>query len=389
MDFELTLRYLYGKPQSDFDALLIHLEDMIDTFERNVEATMTLYGQSYLSEKEKIKNTFRVQWKAANEVYKEAYEEISGDDSEKNAWAAHKANFAYIEGEEQSAEEFVDRNHREMIDHYNKSATAMLYSILEGQFRRFAELLRLLGNHILTVEDLVQKNYLDGIVKYLEKVIGLNVTTIKPYIEKLQPLRLLRNKIMHNNGEFPDIEGTELSKFVKDSNHMLDWEQEFDEAALWTETVDEVKRYYVLRIKNIEFLQPFYKLIREFFNELFWLADEHLNHQPIAERLKYAAGFVGREIRVESTTIIEVDKGKKIKATVINDGEDEPKSFDFSITVTRSSKNKFEVINQVPNADRLDRLAAYIQKNPHIILKSVLQGFNIGNRTTAVNVKFC
>jgi hypothetical protein len=387
MDFELTLRYLYGKPQSDFDALLQHLEELIDTFERNARATSELYGRSYLAEREKIKEAFKGYWETAGEIYAEAYEEVSGDESEKDAWAAHKAGYREIERDEQIAEEIVDRNHREMIDHYNKSATAMLYSILEGQFRRFSELLRQIGNHVLSVEDLVQRDYIEGIYKYLEKVIGIDTSSIEHFKDKFQPLKRLRNKIMHNNAEFPDIDATELNKIVKESKGMLDWEKEMDEYANWDDE-DNVKRYYVLRIKNIDYLEPYYKLIREFFNELFWLADEHLAHQPIAERLKYAAGFVGRDIRVENTSIINVDKGRKIKATVINDSEEQPSTFEFAITVTRATKSAFSILNQVPDAPRLDRLAAYIEKNKHIILKSVLQGFNIGNRTTAIRVLF-
>jgi hypothetical protein len=387
MDFDLAVRYLYGKPQSDFDALLQHLEELIDTFERNAEATSLLYGQSYLEEREKIKKTHKEYWVAAGKVYKEAYEEVSGDEYEKDSWAVHQAGYSEIERDEQIAEEIVDRNHREMIDHYNKSATAMLYSILEGQFRRFSELLRQMGGHVLSVEDLAQRDYIEGIYKYLEKVIGIDTASIEHFKEKFQPLKRLRNKIMHNNAEFPDIEATELNKIVEDSQGMLDWEKEMDEYADWDDK-DNVKRYYVLRIKNIDYLERYYRLIREFFNELFWLADAHFKHQPIAERLKYAAGFVGRNIRVENTSITNVAKGRSIKATIINDGEEEPISFVFAITVTRATKSTFSILNQVPDAPRLDRLAGYIRKNPHIILKSVLQGFNIGNRTTAVKVLF-
>lgn len=387
MDFDLTVRYLYGKPQSDFDALLEHLEELIDTFERNAKATTALYTESYLAEKEKVKKEFSAIWEAAHEVYKEGYDEISGDESQRDAWASHKASYGQIEGEERTVEENIDCNHREMIDHYNKSATAMLYSILEGQFRRFSELLRLMGNHKLSVEDLQQRDYIEGIYKYLQLVIALDTTSILPFKEKFQPLKRLRNKIMHNNAEFPEIEATELNKIVEDSKGMLDWEREMDEFANWDDT-DQVKRYYTMRIKNIEYLEPYYKLIREFFNELFWLADAHFQHQPIAERLKYAAGFVGRDITVANTAITEVDKGRKIKATIINNEGEKPASFDFGITVTRAGKNSFSVINQVPDAPRLDRLTAYMKKNPHIILKSVLQGFNIGNRTASVNVLF-
>lgn len=387
MDFDLTLRYLYGKPQSDFDALLQHLEELIDTFERNAEATSLLYGQSYLEEREKVKKTFKEYWAAAGKVYKEAYEEVSGDDHERDSWAVHKAGYREIERDEQISEEIADRNHREMIDHYNKSATAMLYSILEGQFRRFSELLRQMGGHVLSVEDLAQRDYIEGIYKYLEKVIGIDTTSIEPFKEKFQPLKRLRNKIMHNNAEFPDIEATELNKIVEDSKGMLDWEKEMDEYADWDDK-DNVKRYYVLRIKNIDYLEPYYKLIREFFNELFWLADAHFKHQPIAERLKYAAGFVGRNISVENTSISDVDKGRKIKATIVNNDVDEPGSFDFTITVTRAARNTFSILNQVPDTPRLNRLAGYIKKNPHIILKSVLQGFMIGNQTASVKVLF-
>ncbi|HVW97053.1 MAG TPA: hypothetical protein VHA56_13870 [Mucilaginibacter sp.] len=385
MDFDLISRYLYGKPQSDFDALLQHLEELIDTFERNAKATSALYAQSYLEQREKVKEIFKDNWGVAAKIYEEAYEEIAGDESQKAEWAFYKADYGELQRSEQIAEEMVDRNHREMIDHYNKSATTMLYSILEGQFRRFSELLRLMGGHLLSVEDLAQRDYIDGTYKYLEKVIGIDTTLIKPYKEKLQPLQRLRNKIMHNNAEFPDVEATELNKIVEDSNGMLDWEKEEDEYANWDEE-DNVRRYYVLRIKNIEYLKLYYKHIREFFNELFWLADAHFNHQPIAERLKYAAGFVGRNIRVENTSITNVNKGRKIKATVINDDKEQPHTFEFVITVTRASKNTFSIINQVPEAPRLDRLTDYIKKNPRIILKSVLQGFNIGNPNTAVAV---
>lgn len=385
MDFDLTLRYLYGKPQSDFDALLQHLEELIDSFERNAKSTSVLYGQSYLEEREKVKESFKDYWEKASVIYKKAYDEVSGDDSVKDAWAVNEAGYREIERDEQIAEEMIDRNHREMIDHYNKSATAMLYSILEGQFRRFSDLLKQMGNHVLSVEDLAQRDYIEGIYKYLEKVIGVDTTSIEPFKEKFQPLKRLRNKIMHNNAEFPDIEATELNKIVEESNGMLDWEKEMDEFANWDDE-DNVKRYYVLRIKNIDFLDPFYKLIREFFNELFWLADAHFKHEPISERLKYAAGFVGRNIRAEGTTITNVDKGRKIKTTIINDGDDAPSSFEFTITVTRAAKSTFTIMNQVPDAPRLDRLVGYIEKNRHIILKSILQGFNIGNRTTAVKV---
>jgi hypothetical protein len=190
MDFDLTVRYLYGKPQSDFDALLEHLEELIDTFERNAKATTVLYAESYLAEKEKVKKEFAAIWEAAHEIYKEGYDEMSGDESQRDAWASHKANYGQIEGEEQTVEENIDRNHREMIDHYNKSATAMLYSILEGQFRRFSELLRLMGNHKLSVEDLQQRDYIEGIYKYLQLVIGLDTTSILSFKDNAQQCRI-------------------------------------------------------------------------------------------------------------------------------------------------------------------------------------------------------
>jgi hypothetical protein len=387
MNFDLTWYFLFNKPQSPFDAYLFHVDEMLDVFEQNTTSTTELYRNEYGNAKSLISESIKKQVEDARIIYKQAYDEIEGDDYEKDNYASNKAGYQEIQEEDHYQHEQLLRKFQEMTDHFNKSSLAMTYSMLESQFRRYCELLKDITDQKLSIDDLEQSNYLLSMFNYLEKVIGLPMKSLEKFKLIFKELQFLRNKIMHNGAEFPNNKNEELKTIITKSDKLLVLEKERTPSSDW-DAEETISPYYILRVKKIEYLHRYFEAISSFFNELFWLSDALLKHQPIAGRIKHVASFLSKDISITDTMIADVKKGKNIRATITSANLEKPFNIKISITVTRAAKASFQITNQYENFEKLARLTDYIRWQPKIVTNEILQGFFMGKGKRAISVIF-
>jgi Asp-tRNA(Asn)/Glu-tRNA(Gln) amidotransferase C subunit/menaquinone-dependent protoporphyrinogen IX oxidase len=343
-DFGFSMYFLEGPELSRLEQFFIRVQDKLQIYQRHTETTVQLYHEEYREQMSTHKSAFGAAMKTANEAYKRHYDEINGSDDDKHQYAMHEAGIQEIEYHFANAEEALQLHFTEMADHFNKSALVTLYALLETELRRLCGLLQKHFNRRVSLDRFEQSDYLKSIMEYIDLIIEMDTTSLKPHISKIEALQFLRNRIMHNGGEFPLDKQEFLEDLVKTSDGGLTLE----------EIPDEQTR--LLRVKS-KYLLPFYDLISELFREAFRQLNGKMGFTFLAGRLTYLFRFLAPDADVIYLQHKAVKNGHCFVFRVESKAAEKPFAFSCNLTIATATKDELIFTNQleqpVPNLDRL------------------------------------
>ena len=122
------------------------------------------------------------------------------DDEHAHDHASHISGMDSLYYNAQSQDESINQRFEALYHYFTKSSLAQAYALLESELRSFCNHLQSSLGYKIGLEHLKQKDYLQSMSNYLELVADLEMAALKQYFSQIQ---FLRNKIMHNGGEFP------------------------------------------------------------------------------------------------------------------------------------------------------------------------------------------
>jgi len=361
-DFGFSMYFLEGPKLSTPERFFIQVQHKLQLYKRHTETTIKLYQDEFKERMAKHKKVAQAAMAEANEAYKRHYEEIEGDDQNKHSYAAHESGIDELQYHFSNEEEALKNNFSEMADHFNKSALVTLYALMETELRRLCGQLQVHYKKRVSLERFEQGDYFKSIIEYLDQIIELDITGFQPYQTKVVPLQFLRNKVMHNCGEFPLPITEYLDDLVKTSDSGFSLEDIPDE------------QLTIVRVRS-KFVLPFYDLISEMFSELFRLLNEKERFSFLSDRLAYLCRFLAPDVTVTYQEQKAVKNGQVYTFLVESKALEQPFTFLCKFTIADAGKEELVVTNQLEEeVNNLDRLIAGLVKQDHII-RQALGGF--------------
>ncbi len=142
-------------------------------------------------------------------------------------------------------------NHNKFPELLNNSMFLVIYSIFENHYQG---LCKMAGNKInskLSVKDISShEGYIFQCKKYMEKVIGLELSSANNEWNEISKYQLIRNKIAHNNSQLNEVKN-DLKHFIKIKPG-----------------IEYFKESSTIYINDIAFLISFIDVIKMYFDRL-------------------------------------------------------------------------------------------------------------------------
>lgn len=135
----------------------------------------------------------------------------------------------------------------------NNSFLIMSYSIFERKLFEICAYCRDEENEQKTVNDMSSRSHIDKCRKYLENIIGVNLSNVQNEWLIIKNYKEIRNSIAHNNGVVKEkvSEQKEFREFLRSNNYT---------------TYDIASR--TVSIESIKFISDFTELIKEYISKL-------------------------------------------------------------------------------------------------------------------------
>ena len=317
-------------------------EIKIELYERNVTSTNALYVKDNAEFIKNITEEYDRDIVRAYNDYTRFYGESDGvNDSERRQDALTKSGEQDIQGYYDYQVAQAKGQLEEMLDYFARSSIVIVHSLLETELRKLCHLLQYEVQSKLALEDLEAKNYIKASLKYLELVIGMNLEDIYAIADKMEEIQYVRNRIVHNGGEFG---------FEK--NDVLDQTVRSLSAYLTLEVVEDGK-LRVIKFPNTEIVSYAYSLMRRFFIELLWKLEEKLRYPILCDRLKVLFDFP-KDSSIITGSKVKTTKGSRTVSVDIK--KRNGLKFNCNITIVKSVKREVELINQLEPADAIKEI---------------------------------
>jgi hypothetical protein len=361
-DFGFSMYFLDGSELGVLEKFFIQVQQKLLIYKRHTQTTVNLYQEEFKERLAGHQQNSQEALQKANEAYSRYYEEIDGDDYDKHSFAAHESGIDEIRHHFAMEEEALKQNFVEMADHYNKSALSTLYALMEAELRRYCAHLQTYYHKRISLERFEQGDYFRSIVEYFDQVIELNTASLQPYLTRLVTLQYLRNKIMHNGGEFPIPAPEFLEGNVKTSDGGLRLEELPDEAL------------QILRVKS-KYVIPYYELIGELFKEMFRILHEKEGCSFLSGRLAYLFRFLAPDCTVTYLEQKAIKAGTQYLFRVASPASEPPFSFLCKYSLSEAAKDEVVFTDQLENStDNLARLMTGLAGRSDI-LQQAMAGF--------------
>lgn len=159
----------------------------------------------------------------------------------------------------------------------------------------------------------------------------METENIKNYVSKLKDIQFIRNNIVHSISIFTDVDTiSKISKKHKDSLH-FNSENQF------------------LKITKSKFIKELFKLLKEFYEDLFWLIDKKQNSLIVLNGLSHWLGLMDNKIMIENFKFIKFTSVEKQMYFKVIPNDTKIPNFECKITLKKSTQKSFESIIQVEN----------------------------------------
>lgn len=328
----------------------------------NSKKTRELYKKEFLEIDAKNRKDFSEANGQAAIKYKEVFAEIEGDEHLKHSYADHESGYREIGIHYELTEEALKMDFMEMADNFNKSSLIVQYALLESELRRLCGLLKDILKKRIALSDIEAGDYLNSIYNYLDKVIEIEMDSILPFQNKFKDIQYIRNRIVHNGGEFSLEANDTLDQFVESHKGSVKLE------------VLKHENIRILRMPKNDVVSQFYDLTHDFFGELFWVIERKRSYVTLIERITFLFAFLSGKTCVKLIESNIVNKGRQFVFKIdTNDGT--IADFNCKLTIRSAKKSAVSLINQLDKHEMIDRLVDQLSNHNSVVMEDVLQGF--------------
>lgn len=187
---------------------------------------------------------------------------------------------------------------------------------------------------------------------------------LKTYISKLKDIQFLRNGIVHNASIFSKI--SKVSNIVKKYKQSLGFDIENNS----------------LRIINSKFIKDFILLLKNFYEQLFWLLDIRQESIIIKNGLSHWFGFIDNKISINSIKIEKTTETEKVISFFAVPHNNSIQKFKGKITLKKMKQNSFDYTNQTGDS----KIESFLKNEKKIQgnnFMEIFEPFNLHHSTFA------
>ena len=250
----------------------------------------------------------------------------NGSDEFAHQYAMNQSGLDYLFEEHSSDIEQINIEYNNFLDLYSKSILIAIYSLNESKLNEIAETAADVFTKKIKPLHFNSRDYLEASFQYLNLVIDLELDSLQKYLPKLKDLQYLRNKIIHNEAKFIELE--QVSKIVKNHKNLL--------------SLDERNQ---LEIKGSKFIRDLFELFSDFYQALFWLVDARQDSAILKNGFEHWLGILDREVVVEQLKITNTSISEKQIYFKVNFKNFKPSALEFKITLKKGNFS-FTYFNQ-------------------------------------------
>jgi len=372
MDYGAIMYYISSKSFKGLDSFFSELDKKIALSERNTIATFSLYQQDHLTSHASLKSTFEHEMKLADSKYNAAYKEINGGDDIKHAYAANESGWGYLTQRNAMDSELLDLRFEEMTNNLFTSSIISLYVLLESELKRLCNYWRKLTHNRIEISDFGQRDYVGASYKYIDKVMGINMSSIDSHLNKLKDLQNLRNRLIHDGGVLLVEQLKSVKKLTDSSNGGLIYTLDGDE--------------YLLKITKIDYATHWHQVIRDFFENIFWSIDLQMEHRFLKARMQYLLGVLNPHIYIKNFTATQKNSKYELSFTVESNDFESLYNFKVRMIIRNSSYQHVKATTEVIDNEQIVRLITILNEEQHLFWDRTFSGFILNGKIREVKI---
>lgn len=359
------------RDMSDIERFFYGLKKKISIYRHHLKLTDDLYKRELVESEKRLEKDFERNKKAGEVRYESALEEM-GNSEYAEDYANDQSGLEEIYHYHDLDVRYNRERFQEVHSIFNKSALIGLYSLFEAESLKLSCFLRKHFDKRIGYQDLKSENYLKGYLNYFDLVLELDIANLSKFENKLNDLRIIRNKIVHENGDFSDSKN-KLDSLVSDSSGTL--------------RIDMENSSYTLEIDSIIYLDRYFEVIEEYFEQLFWEIDKKQEWPLLKEKSEYLFKFIDTKLRVESVKADISPPKRKVQIYLNNSSTDEPLEFKVDLILKKSPRDKIKVHNELSDVSNAKKFADNLYTINDILNDQIFNGFHFSEKRLGLEMK--
>ncbi|WP_461789722.1 hypothetical protein [Pedobacter sp.] len=367
-----------AEPKSRLEIFFSTLKYRINSHIEHIEVTDSLYKKQLSEARQQLEDSFIEPLKIATKRYKELVGdgEVSPSDDQ---IASHESGLSDLENEHSFQDHELSERFDELGSMFNNSALIQTCSLLEKELKDLCYLLQDEENELISLEDFASRDYIGGCLKYLTLVIKLDNTILEPYLNKIKDLQFLRNRIVHDRGEF-------LKSDEKLRDNLKIIKEIIKKSSNRVELIEE-HRYHELKIKEASYVLDYYKHILEFFQTILWLIENRFNHKLLKSKLIRLIGSTQKKAKIKFVDYKATIGKFEVKYLLTFNGKVVPKQFEVLLEITKRKGAAVYSSYKGPKNDIIEQLSANLREQSFIILNE-FHDYVIIRKELGIAIKF-
>lgn len=318
------------KIENEFEPIFKDFKHQIYIYQRQFDLTSKSYVNEWDDEIKTNDLNYKEQKAKADIIYKK---EIEGyeKDQDVHSYAMNASGLEIISHQHYSQKEEIDDEYKDFLDLYSKSILIALYSLNESKLNRIIEIASNVFNQKIKPSHFSQRDYLNSSILYLNLVIEIDTKKLETHISKLKDIQFLRNGIVHSSSIYSEIEkASEIAVKYKESLN-------------FNTSSNSIK------ITKSKFIKTFFQLLKDFYEDLFWLLDLKQDSVIIKNGLSYWLGVLDNKIVISAIKFEKFTQSEKLFSFNAILKDEKTIEFKGRVTLKKSKENSFDFTNQTDN----------------------------------------
>ncbi|WP_111710114.1 hypothetical protein [Lutibacter citreus] len=347
------------KIENKFEPLFKEFKHQIYIYERQFKLTSKAYVSEWNEELKTNDKNYKLQKTKAEVIYKNEIKDY-GEDEYAHSYAMNASGLKMLDHQHYSQKEEIDIEYNSFLDLYSKSILIALYSLNESKLNEIVNVASTVFNKKIKPSHFNSRDYLNSSIQYLNLVIEIETGNLETHISKLKDIQFLRNGIVHNSSIFSEIK-TAIN-IVKKYNKSLRFNKSDNS----------------INIINSAFINDFFQLLKDFYEELFWTLDIKQESIIIKNGLSHWLGVLDKDIIIDTFKLDKNTKNEKLISFSATLKDQNIKGINGKITLKKSSQDSFDFTNQTGNKT-IDDFLEYEKKLEGNYMMDIFKPFNINH----------
>lgn len=326
--FQISMYYItHEREMGILEKSFLQVKSQLELYKKQYAITQKSYLNSWKQEAENLNKKYKKSEEQAKKIYAETLGDENPEDENNIAYATHVSGIDYLAHKKSEDGELTDAKYLDFLDLFSKSTLISLYSLNENFLKVTCDNVSQIFNIKVKISHFKSRDYLQASINYLELVANIETVDLESYISKLKDIQVIRNRIIHDGSKIKDKSTLRVVKKYHDSIYIVE-ETDF------------------LKIAKAKFINNFFTILKEFYEEILWLLEEKLEYKTLAEIFSNWLGLIEGEI---TTTDFKYKKGAKKSRIVdfkILSNNDKIPELNGKLTLTRGEGFNVEVIDQ-------------------------------------------